>query len=523
MFLHSVSKVTGLGDGETTTLSSINFLEPGVLPSKRIAFNSTVQLPPLHIARRFFSAQYSFIGPIFAFTESADEFERSLFKAYDSLPDPSDQEACLAYAKLLLIMAFGQMYSVNQWVDTRGPPGFVYFTEALGILPDTHEEGSLLCVETLALAGYFLQNMNCRDAAFQFVGRALRMAISLGLHHEVQKSSEDELDEITRERRRRVWWSIYSLDRILSVKSGNPITIQDDDIGVQFPSRLPSEPEYCPAVVLRQYTKLSNILGQIHNKIYRKTSSRKTGKALMASVQKIVLALSDWDSELPYGLRFDPDRLSVGRESVSTLAHYYQCINMTVRPLVFHIVQKRLALVRGSQGLAAKEVDWKSGLSQATVKVIEMCIGAAHDSISIMAIAWQKDLVGESYRTALSYLHIVLTRNSNLWVHGWRTHLFGHNCVSHGLRGVSDQCDQSVGDAHRTEPTSRHGRARQQPHGGSLRALVTTPRCGDGPRREAPIILGWVWTRAFYCVAGRAKSIFQRLQQSNDEQFHTTI
>ena len=38
------------------------------------------------------------------------------------------------------------------------------------------------------------------------------------------------LDEETREHRRRVWWSVYSLDRILCVKSGNPITVQDEDI-----------------------------------------------------------------------------------------------------------------------------------------------------------------------------------------------------------------------------------------------------------------------------------------------------
>lgn len=332
-------------------------------------------------------------------------------EAYNGLPDPSDREACLTYAKLLLVLAFGQLYSVNQWVDFCGPPGFDYFTEALNLLPETHEEGSVPCVETLALAGYFMQNMNRRDAAFQYIGRALRMAVSLGLHHEVDSSSgtvspdKPMLDDVARERRRRVWWSVYSLDRILSVKSGNPITIQDDDIGVQLPARLPSEPEYCPAVVLRQYTKLSNILGEIHTKIYRKTNKaeQKSGKTLMASVQSIILSLSEWDSELPYGLRFDPDRLSIGRESVSTLAHYYQCINMTVRPLLFHVVQKRLALIRSGTDPSVKEMDWKKDLSQTTVKVIEMCIGAAHDTINVMAIASQKDLVGKSQTQFRSY------------------------------------------------------------------------------------------------------------------------
>lgn len=58
------------------------------------------------------------------------------------------------------------------------------------------------------------------------------MAISLGLHQEV---SDPELGNVDRDRRRRAWWSVYSLDRLLSVKSGNPITIQDEDIGTAWP------------------------------------------------------------------------------------------------------------------------------------------------------------------------------------------------------------------------------------------------------------------------------------------------
>ena len=42
------------------------------------------------------------------------------------------------------------------------------------------------------------------------MGVALRMAVSLGLQHEVGNS---EHDEETQEHRRRLWWSVYSMDR----------------------------------------------------------------------------------------------------------------------------------------------------------------------------------------------------------------------------------------------------------------------------------------------------------------------
>ncbi|KAF7564047.1 hypothetical protein G7046_g85 [Stylonectria norvegica] len=404
-FLRSVRKLSGFTGDDGSLDFNPDFYEPGALPSRRGIFNTQVRLPPLEIARRLFAAQYTYIGTIFAFTDQKDTFDELLISAYSGPPDPSDKISCLSHAKVLLILAFGQLYSVNQWVDFRGPPGFDYFTGSLNLLPDAHEEGSILGVETLALTGYFMQNMNRRDAAILYLGMALRMATSLGLHQEVSlnaasgllqgQNTSPALDEAAREHRRRVWWSIYSLDRILSVKSGNPIAIQDEDIGVDLPSRLPGEAEYCPAIVLRHYTQLSRILGHVHMTIYRKAGkdSPKSGKHLMASVQSIILALSKWNRDLPDELRFDPAKLSINRESVSTFAHYYQCINMTVRPLLFHVVQKRLRRIQSGSDSGEKEWDWKEGLSQTTVRVIEMCIGAAQDTIDMMTIAAQRDLV----------------------------------------------------------------------------------------------------------------------------------
>lgn len=429
LFLRNVRKLSGLcsTDASLDDAADANLYEPDALPSRpHQSLRPRSRLPPVDMARRLFAAQYMYIGTIFAFTDPGDSFERLLAGAYHhrgGAPDPRDRDGCLARAKVLLVLAFGQLYSVNQWVGFRRPPGFDYFTDALNLLPESHEAGSILCVETLALAGYFMQNMNRRDAAFQYVGRALRMAISLGLHQEVSpgaatagagagagtgETAAGGDDASAREHRRRVWWSVYSLDRILCVKSGNPITIQDDDIGVDQPSPLPGQddPSYCPAVVLRHYTQLSRILGQIHMTTYRRAGADappRSGRSLMASVQSIILALSRWNRELPDRLRFEPARQSFSRESVGALAHYFFCINMTVRPLFFHIVQRRLRAVRNA-GPGERERDWKEGLSHTTVRVINMCIGAAQDTISMMGIASQRDMVGECLRLSCFYL-----------------------------------------------------------------------------------------------------------------------
>jgi proline utilization trans-activator len=339
-------------------------------------------LPPVAFAKRLYLAQHSYIGTIFAFC-TPEVFEEQFQQAYRGPPDVSDREACLAYCQTLLVLAFGQLYSVNQWSGFDGPPGFDFFTQALQYLPDMYEEGSVLFVGVLALIGYFMQNLNRRDAAFLYVGTALRMAISLALHQEVP---DPRLDEASKEQRRRIWWSVYSLDRILCIKGGNPLTIDDQDIAVKLPSRLSNEPEYCPAVCLRHYTQLSRILGRIMKTVYRKTP--KSGSTLMASVSEIMTSLSTWHRDLPSELRFDPDKLHVSRESVSTFLHYHQCINLTARPLLFHVVERRL---QGSASELGR--DWKEGLSPTTIAVISMCVSAAKDSVTMMTLAAKKNLV----------------------------------------------------------------------------------------------------------------------------------
>ncbi|KAL0256464.1 Transcriptional activator [Diplodia seriata] len=405
---------------------------PAAWPKRRPSVAEAPKLPPRDFAKMLYHAQYTYIGTIFSFVEPR-VFDERLEKVYTGTLDLSDREVCLEYCQVLVILAYGQLYSVNQWDGHDGPPGFDYFMQALQFLPDTHDEGSVLFVEVLSLVGYFMQNLNRRDAAFLYIGLALRMAISLGLHQEIV---DPEMDEGTREHQRRLWWSVYSMDRILCAKSGNPITILDEDIGVLPPSRLPHEPEIGSATVLFHYTELSRILGKIMKGIYRK--SPKTGSSLVTSVYNIMTDLNNWRRDLPKLLQFDASRLDrdISRESVSTFLHYYQCINMTARPLLFRVVQRRLANLA-----AEKEKDWRSGLSTTTIAVIEACVAAARDSTTMMHAAAKQNLVatygfmdGEHIFSAA----IVLVMANLAFPHNDRDHVAMEKALD-VLRGMAEK------------------------------------------------------------------------------------
>lgn len=356
------------------------------LPLRRERSPAPPQLPPLATARRWYAAQFAYIGSIFAFVQPK-YFEGRLTRLYNQPLDTNSQEECLLACQVLLILAFGKMYSLNAYADDDGPPGFGHFQAAMKLLPDIHEEGSVLFVEVLGLVAYFMQILNRRDAAFLYVGLAVRMAVSLGLHQEVTNS---DMNEIEMEHRRRVWASTYSMDRILCVKSGNPVSIHDDDIDVAWPSPLasldldPAQPQ-----ILAHYSLLSRILGRIGEDIYRK--QHKSGTTLLASVQGVMKDLENWRRDMPPELilNFHSLERKISREAVSTFLHYYQCVNMAGRPLLFRVCQKRLESL--ASGTATE--NWQEGLSTNAVHIVSKSIAGAVQATLVMEAASKHNLL----------------------------------------------------------------------------------------------------------------------------------
>ncbi|OIW31502.1 hypothetical protein CONLIGDRAFT_611544 [Coniochaeta ligniaria NRRL 30616] len=341
------------------------------------------QLPPFDFAKRLYQAQHAYIGTIFSFLDE-HSFHQRLKHVYASPPDPANRDDCLVYCQILLVFAFGQMYSVNQWTGNEGPPGFHYFKYALQFLPDAREDGSILFTEVLSYVAYYMQTINRRDSAYLYIGLALRMAISLGLHQEVL---DQDMDVHERERRRRLWWSTYSLERLLCVTSGHPISISDDDVDVLLPSAVDGE-DPRRAAVLRNYTLLSRILGRIGQDIYRKR--RQSGTSLSASILNIMKSLSEWFAQLPAEVRLDPvadPEKPISREIVSTYLHYYHCINMTARPLLLYAVQRQMAANAANNAGNGQTARWEDGLSPDVVSIIDNAIAAARSSTSILNAA----------------------------------------------------------------------------------------------------------------------------------------
>lgn len=120
------------------------------------------------------------------------------------------------------------------------------------------------------------------------------------------------------EARRRIWYSLFVLDRLLSLQLGRPPAIHDGDFNVLLPSRLddagidwtdesaiPTEPDgpstgdYFLLVI-----ELSKIIGYVLRDLY---SPRRQNTAMQAfqSTQSLDKQLLGWKATLPRTMRFD--------------------------------------------------------------------------------------------------------------------------------------------------------------------------------------------------------------------------
>lgn len=84
------------------------------------------------------------------------------------------------------------------------------------------ERGNLTLVQALLLLSNYIQKRDKPNTGWNYLGLALRMAMSLGLHRELPSWN---ITLLQREIRRRVWWGIYIFDSGAAKTFGRPILL----------------------------------------------------------------------------------------------------------------------------------------------------------------------------------------------------------------------------------------------------------------------------------------------------------
>ncbi|MCJ1285244.1 hypothetical protein MMC26_004584 [Xylographa opegraphella] len=130
------------------------------------------------------------------------------------------------------------------------------------------------------LTSLFLTEINERSAGWIALGHAIRVAQEIGLHREtISGSSEED------EQRRRIWWSIYVSDRLLSLALSRPPGIDDDHCDFRKPALI-GETEETPQSFSRgsESVVAVDLLTEVARSI---STALKAGNSTVTSAQSI--------------------------------------------------------------------------------------------------------------------------------------------------------------------------------------------------------------------------------------------
>jgi proline utilization trans-activator len=213
-----------------------------------------------------------------------------------------------------------------------------------------------------------------------YSGLALRFSTSLGLHRRPVDGAN--LTPLELEHRVRLWWTTYIFDRSLTARLGQPLSIQDEDIDVEMPSAdclSGSEKEEIGVPAhLNANIELARIEGAIMRDIYGPSSA--TRGSFLHNVRTILNSLRKWDADVAPSLRW---REGGSHRPVASLQlHFNQCIILTTRPVLLHILKTMNPFDDPNGGASTSS----SGPHFETATILsESCISAARTSNSILS------------------------------------------------------------------------------------------------------------------------------------------
>lgn len=264
--------------------------------------------PPTDIAGvKFIQAYFGNLHPLVPFLDRTEIFQ--LHMKRNQLLAPNSTKRWEAF-KLFTVYAIGSaMQKTSDRINSAAPEDL--FRIALNFKDPGMESRSIRNIEGMMLLIIYNLRSTSSSTIWYLIGLAMRTAIDLGLHREINYLS---LKYCEAQARRRIFWSVYVLDRHIAWSLGRPFNIADHDIDVVLPVNFEKPFQAANADQLTSFEeenltkslgpfvpsiRLVRLRSQIHNKIYRVD---KDISLLLPMVPSFLSSLEDYERSLPSSL-----------------------------------------------------------------------------------------------------------------------------------------------------------------------------------------------------------------------------
>ncbi|KAG6820448.1 hypothetical protein H0H93_000444 [Arthromyces matolae] len=313
-----------------------------------------VEFPERDLADKLITAYFTrfhFLMPIL----DKPAFLRQYNLIMDNLKDHALISSHGAFLSLLFAVFSCAAHLVQDGRLTTGEPtddggmGMLYYERALMLQYISHANPQIAHVQCFVLLSSFLCSINCLPQAWILLGQAVRTGQDLGLHRSPRRLI---ITPIEKETRRKVWWGVYTLDRMLALALGRPLGINDSDCDVEQPVEVDDDhlPDYFNGATMSQQqpslmsgsvalNHLYEIGGRVLRQVYALDICRdhlepEKKAELQRTVEALDNELTKWCDELPVAFKSQ----SVTDEQVSMGAvlcsHYYSILTTLHRNLL---------------------------------------------------------------------------------------------------------------------------------------------------------------------------------------------
>ncbi|KAI9613181.1 hypothetical protein H4Q26_010460 [Puccinia striiformis f. sp. tritici PST-130] len=196
-----------------------------------------------------------------------------------------------------------------------GLPSHEYYFQAALQYYD-HVSSNTTTIQALLFLSMYSFRSTKGLSTWHLTGLAMRTALELGLHRKTPKAQQ--ISPSTEEAKRRIWWSVYALERTIAFQLGRPIAIQDDEIDNEVGgdarrsaidkklsetgTNLENNPYPLGWTTMSpslHHIRLRMILTKIKAKVYHPRFSRENMEQRHANVESLASELDRWRAHIP--------------------------------------------------------------------------------------------------------------------------------------------------------------------------------------------------------------------------------
>lgn len=297
---------------------------------------------------------------------------------------------CLVLMVFALGSQFAHLRTRESPAYTSGTPrcpGSYFYSLAVSLLPMATFECSIQAMQVCLVTAVYLLPEHVYNRAYLYLSHALRIAISLDFHRQrLECGTSYHESEI----KHRLWWSVFSLDRTVSIKLGRPASIASIEIHTPLPE---------PFTPMDNVQYFDNVAHQVANaklvllmdSIVKDTASGTTAtNEGLQRIEQLQRSLIAWKARLTPELKLS--RLDAHCRGYRTVVHLHLNFHfasiLLCRSALLFLLRLHLHKLFGKS--KEQEIPYRDRLE----RLADDCVDAGKSIIGLFEMLQQTDSLG---------------------------------------------------------------------------------------------------------------------------------